>query len=111
MKDNKVCAYLGFAIKSGKIIFGYDKLFESKKMPNLTIVCSTLNEKMTNKVLEFCANHNIKYIKLKALSLNELIGRNSKVLSVCDNNFSKIICNELEELNGSNKIREGNIGK
>ena len=53
MRVSKVKSYLGFAIKGNKVIFGYDKLFENKKNPKLVIICSSLNEKNTNKVQEF----------------------------------------------------------
>lgn len=101
MKENKLRAYLGFAIKSNKIIFGYDKLFEGSKNPNLVIICSSLNEKNTNKIFEFCRRMQIKYIKLRNYVLGDLISRNNcKVISICDENFSNVICNELDLLNG-----------
>ena len=28
MKESKLASYIGFAIKSGKVIFGYDNLFK-----------------------------------------------------------------------------------
>lgn len=109
MKD-KLKAYLGFAIKSGKIVFGYDKLFESKKNPILVLICSTLNEKNTNKVNLYCEQKNIKCIKLNEV-LGDLVSRdNCKVIAICDNNFANIICNELDLLNGNNKVGEVNIG-
>lgn len=101
MQGDKLKAYLGFAIKSNKVLFGYDKLFDCKKIPNLVIICSTLNEKNTNKVIEFCNNHNIQNIKLSNIILGELVSRNNcKVIAICDDNFSKVICNELDLLNG-----------
>ena len=35
MKESKLASYIGFAIKSGKVIFGYDNLFKSKKLPRI----------------------------------------------------------------------------
>ena len=101
MKDNKLKSYIGFAIKSNQVIFGYDKLFENRKTPNIVIVCSTLNEKNTNKIIEFCNNHSIKCIKFNSLILGELISRdNCKVIAICNESLSKVICNEIELLNG-----------
>ena len=101
MQGDKVKAYLGFAIKSNKVIFGYDKLYDCKKIPNLVIICSTLNEKNTNKIIDFCKNHGVKYIKLINIVLGELLSRNNcKVIAICDENFSTVICNELDLLNG-----------
>ena len=100
----KIKTYLGFAIKSGKIIFGYDKLFEGKKTPSLVLICSSLNDKNTDKVKSFCENYNIKYIKLSNLLLSDIVSRNSKVVGICDLNLSQVICCELDLLNGNKKI-------
>ena len=97
MEKSKLIAYLGFAIKSGKVIFGYDKLFETKKNPNLVLICSSLNEKNTDKILKFCEDKKIKVIKLEQLLLGDLINRdNCKVLAIADLNFATVICRELE---------------
>ena len=102
MKENKLRSYLGFAIKSGKTLFGYDKLFEKRVIPKLVIICSTLNEKNSSKVIDFCSNLGVKYIKLDSYVLGELIQRdNCKVIGICDDNFSKVICQEIDLLNGN----------
>lgn len=101
MKENKLKAYLGFAIKSNNIVFGYDKLFENKKNPKFVIICSSLNEKNTNKIIEFCDKFKIRYTKLCDLVLGDLISRdNCKVIGVCDDGLADVICKELDMLNG-----------
>lgn len=102
MIPSKLATYIGFAIKSGKVIFGYDKLFEARKIPNVVLICSTLNEKNTNKIMEFCNNHTIKYYKLKELVLGEILKRdNCKVIGIIDKNLSNVISNEMDLLNGN----------
>lgn len=97
MRIEKIKAYLGFAIRSGKIIFGSDNLFESKKTPMLVLICSTQNEKVSGKVTRFCEDNNIKVIKLKDICLSELIARdNCKVLGVLDSELASAIINEFE---------------
>ena len=101
LKESKLKTYIGFAIKSNNIVFGYDKLFENKKTPKLVIVCSSLNEKNTNKIIDFCSSQNIQYYKLNEILLSDLTSRNNcKCIGVCDDNLSNVICNELELLNG-----------
>lgn len=96
MDVKKISSYLMFSIRSGKIIFGVDKLFVSKKMPCLVLICSTQNEKVSNKVLKFCNINKIKVIKLKDLILSELIGRdNCKVVGLLDYNLANAIINEV----------------
>lgn len=100
MNIEKIKAYLGFAIKSGEILFGYDKLVISKKIPIVVVVCSTQNEKVTAKIHRYCVNNDIKYFKLKDLILSELIGRdNCKVVGILNRNLASAIENELKNGN------------
>lgn len=97
MRIDKVKAYLGFAIKSGKVIFGVDKLLESKKYPQLVLICSTQNEKVTNKVIRYSLTKNIACIKLDNIILGDIIGRdNCKVIGILDLNLADAIKNEFQ---------------
>ena len=97
MKVDKVKTYLGFAIRSGKVIFGVDKLFDSKKKVQLILICSTQNEKVTNKVVRYAKNENIPYIKLKDLVLGEMVSRdNCKVIGILDINLAQAVKNEFQ---------------
>lgn len=96
MRLEKIKAYLGFAIRSGKVIFGSDKLFESKKIPQLVLISATQNEKVTAKVIRFCEENNIRVFKLDS-DLGAIIGRdNCKVIGILDMELAKAINNELE---------------
>ena len=66
MNQNKLKSYFGFAIKSGKVIFGYDNLFKSKKAPLLVVISPDLAEKMAKKVIL-----NKRSIKLEPMSAFE----------------------------------------
>lgn len=100
MEIKKIKSYLAFSIRSGKIIFGVDKLFVSKKMPYLVIICSTQNDKVANKVIRFCDENNIKHIKFKDLVLADIIGRdNCKVVGLLDYNLASAIIKEMEKEN------------
>lgn len=103
MKLDKVKTYLGFAIRSGKIIFGVDKLLESNKKSHLIIICSTQNEKVTNKVIRYAETNNIPYIKLGELVLGDIVSRdNCKVIGVLDLNLAIAIKNEFQMENENN---------
>lgn len=100
MKIEKIKSYLGFAIRSGEIIFGYDKLMDSRKIPGLVIVCSTQNDKVACKVHRYCDERNITFIQLKDMVLGDLIGRdNCKVVGIVNRNLAQALENELK--NGS----------
>jgi len=92
---NKLKTYIGFAIKAGNVVFGYDNLIVSRKKLELVLMCNTLNDKMTSKVFNFCTNKNLKVIKLD-LNLGDLISRNCKVLGISNHNLSQAILNELK---------------
>lgn len=96
MRIEKIKAYIGFAIRSGKVIFGSDKLFESKKFPYLVLISSTQNEKVTGKVVRFCESNGSLVFKLSE-DLGAMIGReNCKVIGILDKDLSSAIINELE---------------
>ncbi len=100
MKESKLISYIGFAIKSGKVIFGYDKLFESKKNPKIIIYCQTLSEKMKNKLDLFAKSKKIKLLTLEKFILSDIIKRdNCKVIAICDENLGNVICQEIDKLN------------
>lgn len=97
MNINKIKTYLGFAIKSKKIIFGYDNIITYKKKQILILSSSTVNEKVSMKINSFADKNNIKIINLKNITCEELVGReNSKIVSVIDENLASAIVKELE---------------
>lgn len=109
MRNNKFEAYIGFSIKSGKIIFGFDKIVESKKGLALVIFDESTNVKIVNKLISFCEYKNITLVKSKVL-LKDLTKRdNVKAVGLLDKNLaSAIIKNCNEEIvifkEGENKI-------
>ena len=75
--SGKIEAYLGFSIKSNKVVFGFDALCETAKRVSLVVVCPTVNP--TNNVL------------------GELIHRdNCKVLAILDKSLANAILNSNE---------------
>ena len=98
MKIEKIKSYLGFAIRSGKIIFGIDKLLQSKKKPLLVLICSSQNDKVSGKVKRFCESNQINFYKLpNNILLGDLIGRdNCKILGICDVSLANAITNEFQ---------------
>lgn len=97
MNINKIKTYLGFAIKSKKILFGYDNITTYKKNQTLILVSSSVNNKISLKINDFAMKKNIKIINLVNLTTEELIGRdNCKLLSVLDENLAQAIIKEIE---------------
>lgn len=97
MNINKLRTYLGFSIKSGKVVFGFDNLLKLKKLPFIILISSTQNEKVTNKIFEFGKKEEIVVIKLNELKLEDLVYRdNCKVIGILDFNLAKVISEELK---------------
>ena len=97
MNINKIKAYLGFAIKSGNIIFGYDNIITTKKKLKLIIVSNTVNNKISTKINDFADSKKIKLINLSELSVEELISRdNCKLIGIVDENLASAIIKEME---------------
>lgn len=85
---NKIKTYLGFAIKSGSIIFGYDNVIKKINKTKLIIVCSTANEKTLLNINKL----NKPTLKLKNNTLSEMLDRdNVKVIAVANESLAKAI--------------------
>lgn len=92
MQNNKLVTYFGFSVKSNSIIFGLDNIVETRKKQLLVVICSTINEKNESKLLNFCEKKNLALIKLKNLTLSELVKRdNVKAVSINNFNLAKAI--------------------
>lgn len=88
--NNKIASYLGFAIKSRNIVFGYDNLCACKKNKVLVIYDDTLSEKVQEKLLRLVKFHSWQVIKLD-YTIESVINRNCKALGVLDEHLSDAI--------------------
>lgn len=111
MQKNKFEAYIGFGIKSGNIIFGSDKIIESRKKVSLVIFDESTNVKVVNKLISLSDYKKFALIKSKIL-LSELTKRdNVKVLGMMDKNLASAIIKNCDEEIIILKEGENRIGK
>ena len=90
---NKLEALLGFAVKSGKIVFGFDNLCETRKNVKLVIYSPSTNDKIKQKLKLLCAHKNWDLVE-SIEPLEELIHRdNCKVVGIVDKSMSSAILN------------------
>ena len=84
---------MGFSIKSGKVVFGLDKLQEYFKPVRLVIVCSTVAENTYKKLKTLCEYNKWKMVQLNDdLVLGTLISReNCKIIGLTDKNLSSAV--------------------
>ena len=85
---NKLETLLGFAVKSGKIVFGFDNLCETTKNVKIVVCSPSVNQKVEQKLIKLCEYKGWKLIKTIDL-VEDLIHReNCKVVGIVDKNMS-----------------------
>lgn len=88
---NKLETLLGFAVKSGKIVFGFDNLCETRKKVKLVVYSPSLSEKVKEKLVLLCDYKGWSLVETQEL-LEDLIHRdNCKVVGIIDDNMSSAI--------------------
>lgn len=97
MKVEKIKTYVGFAIRSGEIVFGFDNIMKSKSKIKLILISSTQQEKVANKLIKYGEEKNIKVIKLNDYKVEDFTSRdNCKVIGIINYNLAEVILKELE---------------
>ena len=86
MQINKLRTYVGFAVKSGNIIFGVDQIKDSKKNIKLILACNTLSDNTMSKLSSYSTQKHIElHIIEKPCTLSDIVGReNCKAVAIID---------------------------
>ena len=88
---SKLEALLGFSVKSGKIVFGFDNLCETRKNVKMVIYSPTTNDKIKQKLKLLC-NHKGWMLVESIENLETIIHRdNCKVVGILDGSMSSAI--------------------
>ena len=88
MSNSKLKTYLGFSIKSGEIVFGFDNLLETRKKVKCVVYCNTVNPKIENKLFDLCKYKKWALVKIENDTLADLIDReNCKVVGLINKNL------------------------
>lgn len=91
---DKIKAYVGFAIKSNKIVYGVDNILLSRQV-HVVIYDVDLADNSLSKLTKYLENNNIE--GLKTDKLKEIVNRdNCKVIGIKDKNLSKAILSYKE---------------
>ena len=87
MLKSKLSGYLGLAIRSNSVLFGFDNLKSYKKKVYCVLVSGDVQKKLEQHINNLCAERNIIVKKLKN-NLDDLIKTNNcKVISIINKNF------------------------
>ena len=99
MKD-KLIAYLGFANKSGSIIYGVDNIEAKASKVKIVIYDDRLSDNSLNKLNNVVKRYNILVYNSNH-SIDELLGKNNcKAVGITSNDFARAIkdLNYLKEV-------------
>ena len=92
MQNDKISTYLGFCIRSGKIVFGVDRAEALKKGVHLLIANSTLSENSMKVLVKLKEKFSCPLLVTEGVSLSELLHRPAvKAAAVKDKNLASAI--------------------
>lgn len=90
---DKVKTLLGFALRSGKVIFGVDNIISLNKKKHIVITSSDLSENSFRRLKE---NISIPILICKYATLQEISYRdNCKVIAITDKQMAEAIKNNF----------------
>lgn len=97
----KLKAYLGFAIKSGNLIYGVDNIEAKATKVTIAIFDDSLSDNSCNKLINVANRYNIKVYNSDIL-LDELLEKNNcKAIGI----MSKDLAKAIKELNILKEVR------
>ena len=92
MQNDKISTYLGFCIRSEKIVFGVDRAEALKKGVHLLIADSTLSENSMKVLVKLKEKFSCPLLVTEGVSLSELLHRPAvKAAAVKDKNLASAI--------------------
>ncbi len=92
-------AYIGFAVKKGSIIYGFDALCERPHKAKLILVDKTTNPKIVNKLESLRDYIPCKMAMLTTTTIADILKTyNTKVLTITDSGLAKTIYNTCEDI-------------
>ena len=101
-RNSKIFTYIGFSIKSGKILYGYESVIANKKKTFLILCDQALSERSLKKVQRFAAERSIEMRLIRDLS-EYFGGRSIKCVGIAEEHLALAIRNELNNtVGGSN---------
>lgn len=92
MQTNKVCSYIGFALKSGKVLFGIDSAERYKKKAYLIVLSCDIAENSFEKAIKLQNKFKCDVLQTTDLTLSEIVYReNCKFIAITDKGLSDAI--------------------
>lgn len=91
--------YIGFAVKKGSVIYGFEALLERTKNVKLILIDHTTNPKIVKKLEDLKDYIPCKMARIEGNTISNIIKTtNTKVLSITDSQLAKTIYNTCEDI-------------
>lgn len=100
---NKLGTYIGFSIRSGNVLYGYEKVISTRKRPYLILLDDETGESSKKKITAYAEKYTVKIYSLPSGALSAYCGgKNVKCLGLTDKNLASAAENELKTNIGGN---------
>lgn len=95
MSLTKVKSYLGFAIKSGKAVFGVDQIISLRRKPIIVLYDDSLSENSLSKLRNYMSKQNVNSYKI---AIEEVYhNKNCKAIGILDESLASAIEKSIKE--------------
>lgn len=92
MNISKISAYIGFAAKARKIVFGTESITQKNRPYKLIILCGTAGENTVKQIVNYAEKTKSPLIVLNGVTIEDILKKpNCKVIAVTDGNLAKAI--------------------
>lgn len=88
---SKIDGYLGFAVKSGKILYGIDNIEVSKKRKYLLVLCPTAGSNLVKNAKFYSEKYEIPLVTVDSPLENIIYKTNCKIIALLDANMAKAV--------------------
>ena len=93
-RNEKVASYIGFSLKAGKLLYGYESVLASRKKVYLILCDKTLSENSLKKVMRFAAEKTVPLRLTENLS-DYFGGKAVKCIGFTEENLASAAANQL----------------
>lgn len=95
MNLTKIKTYYGFAVKSGKIVYGTDNILKAK--PLAIFISEAISENAKNKLKRMCDDYECCMINLDQSNMENITtNQNIMAFGITDKNLAEAIINCME---------------
>lgn len=95
MPQNRLFTFVGFAIKSRKVIYGVDNLVAAKRKPEVILYSESLGENSRKSLVAYADKNMIERYEI---NLDEILsGKNCKALGITDRHLADAVKSEIKE--------------